>query len=270
MNQFTHKISAHTIELPTFSFLPSNGKIAPMHSRQIVGGVYTQLPHHINFNVEGWYKTMDNLMEYDGNHSYAPTVNDWQMDFSKGKGRSYGLETELLWHGLKTEMAAYYTLSWNERFFEDLYSQWFPDSHDNRHKLSLLFTHRFNKHFDMNISWHYHSGDRFTGTIQYTTEQNPNYGQEGELGGPEQVHRLYNTSPNNLQLPDYHRMDLGFNWRRVTRRGNESIWNLSLYNAYCHVNTIYAEIGIDEEGNAKAYKYGLIPIIPMFSYTLKF
>ena len=274
MNQFTHKMSTHTIELPTFSFLPSNDKIRPMHSRQAAAGIYTRLPSHLTFNVEGFYKTMDHLMEYKGNNSYAPTVTDWQINFSEGKGRAYGLETELSWKGPKTDASVYYTLSWNERFFGELYHKWFPDSHDNRHKLTLLFSHRFSEHFDMNISWHYHTGDRITESEQFTMEKNPSYDQDNDvvIGPiyPEIIHRFYHTTPNNFQLPDYHRMDLGFNWRKTTRRGNESIWNLSIYNAYCHINAVFAEVERDDEGKVKAYQYGLIPIIPMCSWTLKF
>ncbi len=274
MSQFTHKMSTHTIELPTFSFLPSNEKISPMHSRQIAGGVYTKLPCHFTFNVEGFYKTMDHLMEYKGNRAYSPTVTDWQFDFSEGKGRAYGMEAELSWKGPKTDASVYYTLSWNERFFEELYHSWFPDSHDNRHKLTLLFSHRFSEHFDMNVSWHYHTGDRITKSDQFTLEKNPGVSSDysvvvGSLP-PTIVHGLYNTTPNNFQLPDYHRMDIGFNWRKMTEKGKESIWNVSIYNAYCHVNAIYADVEWNNDSEIKAYRHGLIPIIPMFSWTLKF
>ena len=211
-------------------------------------------------------------MEYKGTNSYAPSVTNWQLDFSEGQGQAYGMETELSWKGKNTDLSAYYTLSWNERYFKNLYSKWFPDSHDNRHKFTLLFSHRFNKHFDLNLSWHYHTGDRITESSQFTMEENPHYGQDNELypQPPEIVHRFYNTTPNNFKLPDYHRLDLGFNWRKTTKRGHESIWNLSIYNAYCHVNAIFAEVQRDDNGNATAYQYGLIPIIPMFSWTLKF
>lgn len=39
--------------------------------------------------------------------------------------------------------------------------------------------------------------------------------------------------PNNVSLPAYHRLDLGINFRKTTKRGFERIWNISLYNAYC-------------------------------------
>ena len=274
MNQFTHKMSAHTIDLPTFCFLPSNEEIRPMHSRQVAAGLYTRLPHNVTLNIEGYYKTMDHMMEYKGQNLFAPTVSDWQKEFSEGRGRAYGLETELSWHGNKTDISAYYTLSWNERFFGDLYQDWFPDSHDNRHKLTLMFTQKFNKYFDMNISWHYHTGDRITESAYHTIQKNPYFGHENEYQEPQpefDLGQFFYSSPNNLKLPDYHRLDIGFNYRTITKRGNESIWNISIYNAYCHVNAMYAEISMDSATSKIVAKcYGLIPIVPMFSWTLKF
>lgn len=89
---------------------------------------------------------------------------------------------------------------------------------------------------------------------------------------------MYYEAPNNLKLPDYHRLDVGFNFRKTTRRGNESVWNLSLYNAYCSMNPIVAYIGDRYEFTKENLKglemvgeaFSIIPIIPSFSYTLKF
>ena len=81
-----------------------------------------------------------------------------------------------------------------------------------------------------------------------------------------------------MKVPAYHRLDIGFNFHKTTRRGNESIWNLSLYNAYCRMNPLASQvekyydftedniIGLTYHGVG----YGIIPIIPSFSYTLKF
>ena len=90
--------------------------------------------------------------------------------------------------------------------------------------------------------------------------------------------------PNSLKLPDYHRLDLGLNFKRTTRRGNESTWNLSIYNVYCRMNAVFAHITDEYEdyitpegypntrpsGRSIGEAFGLIPIIPTFGYTLKF
>ena len=81
--------------------------------------------------------------------------------------------------------------------------------------------------------------------------------------------RIY-TRPNNVNLPDYHRLDLGANFRKVSKGGKEHIWNIGIYNAYCRKNVVF--VSIDEREDKSLYGTGraIFPIIPSFSYTLKF
>lgn len=76
--------------------------------------------------------------------------------------------------------------------------------------------------------------------------------------------------PNNATLPAYHRLDLGVNFHKTTKRGYERIWNVSIYNAYCRMNALYAKVENMEEGAFNAKATGAFPIIPSFSYTIKF
>ena len=77
-------------------------------------------------------------------------------------------------------------------------------------------------------------------------------------------------APNNVSLPAYHRLDLGINFRKTTKRGFERIWNISLYNAYCRMNPMYATVKQNKDGTFTGKGQGVFPIIPSFSYTLKF
>lgn len=56
----------------------------------------------------------------------------------------------------------------------------------------------------------------------------------------------------------------------MTRRGNEATWNISVYNAYCRMNPIIAEVGRNDKHELKEITYGIVPIIPTFGYTLNF
>lgn len=267
MAQNNHLVSSNYLSLPTSFWMPSTDKIAPSKSRQLSAGVYFNLPHNIKFNVEGYGKTMDNLLEFRGKWGIYPPIHLWEESLVVGKGRSWGLESELSWADSKTSLTAYYTLSWSQRFFEDFYQFWYKDRNDNRHKLTLTGTRRIGKKFEVYASWNYHSGGWMTSQSQAIWE--------GEVGKwPE----MFFSYPNNLQVPDYHRLDLGCNFHKTTKRGNESIWNLSFYNAYCRINPIIAYVAerydFTEENlagfNFVGQAFGIIPIIPSFSYTLKF
>ena len=267
MSQNSHLISSTYLQLPTSFWMPSTSKIAPSRSRQVAGGVYVNLPHNIKFSVEGYYKTMSNLLEFRGRWGIYPPINLWEEILVTGKGRSWGAETSLTWSDEKTTLEAYYTLSWSQRYFPDFYHDWYKDRNDNRHKLTLIATRRFGKRFEMYASWNYHSGGWMTGESHGIWD--------GEIGGA--VETFYST-PNNLRVPDYHRLDIGFNFHKTTKRGNESIWNLSFYNAYSRMNPIGSQVEkyydfTEENIMGLTYYgagYGIIPIIPSFSYTLKF
>jgi hypothetical protein len=91
----------------------------------------------------------------------------------------------------------------------------------------------------------------------------PNHKEENEIG------KFYSKS-NNMALPAYHRLDIGANFTHRTRHGREGIWNVSIYNAYCHLNTMRMKIHEKDDGTYTATTSGYIPLIPSVSYTLKF
>ena len=276
MNQFNHQVATSYLDLPSNTWMPVTEKIAPMHSRQVAGGLYFTLPYGLSLNVEGWWKNMDNLREYTGSNSLFPPLTKWESSFSKGEGRSYGGEFEFAWRNQKVDASACYTLSWNERYFSNIYPDWYPDRNDHRHKINLSAAYKFSKRFELYASWNYHSGSRFTVPTQVVSqkidpEENPEYGIIHFGPDDGYRHRYFYSSPNNVKMPAYHRLDVGFNFRKTTRRGNESIWNLSVYNAYCRLNALTAFTDYDmDEHKFIGKATGIVPIIPSFSYTLRF
>ena len=69
------------------------------------------------------------------------------------------------------------------------------------------------------------------------------------------------------------------NLRHLTRRGNEVVWNISVYNAYNAMNPNFILTGyelFDDYSLARSTeritvnKLTVLPIIPSFSYTLNF
>lgn len=256
MNQFAHLISTNYLDVPTNCWLPSTSSVEPMHSKQVAMGVYSRLPMNFRLNMEAYYKTMDNILEYSGANSLFPPLDSWETSFHKGKGRAYGLEAEFGWNSHSLSFTAYYTLSWSERRFEGIWHSWYPHRHDNRHKLTLMGMWKMTDGVEVYANWNYNSGGWMTVP---THIYNP-----GEV-----FDRIY-TAPNNVNLPDYHRLDLGANFRKTTKRGNERIWNIGIYNAYCRKNIVF--VAISERDDKSLYGEGraIFPIIPSFSYTLKF
>lgn len=201
---------------------------------------------------------MYNLLEYAGSYSAFPPLTGWEDCYKSGQGRSWGAELDFGYDDGKTEVNVYYTLMWSQRKFEDFYPGWFRDRNDNRHKLTLMAKHKFTKRFEIYGAWNWHSGNWVTMATHQTEDKSVQVFLE----------------PNNIRLPDYHRLDVGLNFIRKTKRGNTSIWNLSIYNAYCRLNPITAYVSqVQLSDKVVAYygnSIGIIPIVPTFSYTLKF
>lgn len=279
MNQFVHQVTTFYVELPTSLWMPSTGKVAPMHSSQIAGGIYTDLPGGFHVDLEGWYKTMSHLLEYSGKLTFFPPVDSWEKSFCEGIGRSYGVETTVSYTRRKMEATAGYTLSWNKRKFDDIAVDWYADRNDNRHKLNLTLTYRPSRKVDLYAGWLFHSGSRIT--IPTHSVKREFYIEES----PERMWFHYSdrsdlyVGPYNMRMAPYHRLDLGANFRHVTKRGNEGIWNISIYNAYCRMNPITAAVydRVETIFPKKVTYFGesfegisVIPIIPTVSYTIKF
>ncbi len=261
MNQYVHGIASTSYDLPTNFWLPSTERMEPMHSRQFAAEFLADLPYGMRLEIGGFYRTLEHIHEYKGVNLFFPSIMDWETEFAEGQGLAYGAEASLGWKGEKMETNVYYTLSWSKRYFEEFFYDWYYDRNDARHKITADFSWRINDKIDLYAAWNYHTGARVTACSQ-------------ALGPDDGFGRFpdkFYDKPNNIILPAYHRLDVGANFRKTTRRGNERIWNVSLYNAYCRMNPF---ITVNYYEDARGAQYGKVagvfPIIPSFSYTLKF
>ena len=256
MSQFAHLVAAMYMDLPSNSWMPSTDSARPMTSDQVAGGLYFTPHKYWKINLEGWYKTMNHLLVYNGSNTFTPPLTEWEKSFTEGKGKSYGMELEATFDNGKLSLSAYYTLSWTLRNFEAIYGGWFPDRNDNRHKINLVASWHFAKNWNVFANWNYHSGNHITFPTHFI-----------EVDGKKRY--LYDA-PYNTSLPDYHRLDVGLDWCKTFRNSHSLDVNLSVYNAYNHLNASMAFLETREDGSFYGMAYGLIPIIPTITVTYKF
>ena len=289
MSQYVHKISNAMIDLPTDYWVPITGRLRPMYSHQMAMGAYWQPHRQWLLSVEGYYKRSHHLLQYNSWAGLVPPAGQWDKHVMDGQGRYYGLEVDATYHGHRLRLDAAYTLSWNERRFDEFYDQWYYDKFDNRHKVNLSLRYQIGKKAEMFAAWTYHTGNHLTFPTQYVQlPELPDgkpasveaFERQGYLTGEEANAAFIYERPNNITLPAYHRLDIGFNFHHTTKHGHERIWNISVYNAYCHLNPLWVDIEyrerkIDEVNLADQQRFKLkprafIPVIPSFSYTIKF
>ncbi len=282
MAQYLHLLSSSNVSLPTDLWVPVTARIEPMTSHQIAAGVFYNWKS-IDFSVEGYYKWMNNLMEYRNGSSFWSGTTEWEDKVCLGRGWAYGIEFLAQKTIGKVTGWVGYTWSRTLRQFEMLNNgDPFPAKYDRIHDLSITLQYKPNEHFDCGITWIYATGN--TATLALQEIPSDNYDPSSYTPSIAPFAGLYNdgdhynyvSARNNFRMPAYHRMDISANFHRRLRHGSRTI-SLSVYNVYNHQNpfTIYKSykyhttIG-DRTYGSSLVQLSIFPILPSVSYIYKF
>lgn len=281
INQFVQQVSSNYISLPTDLWQPITKDMKPLSSNQYSVGVYGSLTNNLFFSLEGWYKNMQNLVEYrEGVSTFNPNIS-WNEKTTLGKGWAYGADFNLVREVGKIRGSIGYGLLWNWRKFDELNGGLkFPAKFDNRHKININLTYSLNDRIEFNAGWTYMTGNRLTLSL-YNYDEIGNLFPDAPTNGVgdsgfdwEQSSGIdYFSSRNNIRMPAYHRLDIGMSLFKKLRNGRRTIWNFGLYNAYCRMNTmtIHKDNYMDSYRPHRVFqKFSLIPVVPSVSYTYEF
>lgn len=284
MNQYVHLISNSFISLPTDAWMPVTRKLKPLLSDQVSAGFYYDLNKTYSFSVEGYYKTMENLLEYRDGHTFTPSYLNWEDKLTAGDGRAYGAEFMVRKETGRTTGWIGYGLSWADRKFDELnLGERYPARFDNRHKLNIVVMHKISPKVEISAAWSYASGNHVTLSLEnYMENGSLNYvhGNGYDLPYTGSWGIDYYEGRNNYQLPAYHRLDLGIKIYRPKKKGRMGIWTVSIYNVYSRMNPFMihkTDKEVRDPSSSYGYKVvpvfktvGIMPIIPSVSYTYKF
>lgn len=183
---------------------------------------------------------MDNLLEYKDGASFLGESTDWEEKVSMGRGTAYGVEFLAQRSFGKTTGWVGYTWAHANRIFDKPGNiinngEPFPAKYDRRHDISLTLSHKFSERFDISGSWVFSTGNTATfGYREYRILTPPNYQDDNVPGSV-----LHVESRNNYRFNNYHRLDLGVNFHKMTKRGNRRTWNISIYNVYNQLNPFF-------------------------------
>lgn len=263
MSQSVHRIASTFLELPTDFWVPTTSAVRPTVSHQWAGGFYVERKAW-TASLEGFFKRTSRLLQYKEWLGLLPPAARWSQNITEGDGRACGVELDAAYRTPRMRASLAYTLSWSERRFPLLHAGWFRDQFDNRHVLDLNVRYKLSGRLSLSAAWTFHSGNRITLPEGYALQPSTPGEKSGEEAG------FIYSSPNNVALPAYHRLDLGADFRHTGKHGREHVWNVSVYNAYCHMNTMFVKVHKNDDGTFSARCKGYIPIIPSVSYTLKF
>ena len=287
MAQGIHLLSSSNLVMPSDIWISIDKDVPLMKSNQWAIGYNYEIAKGFDFSIEGFYKQMDNLLEYREGYSPMSPVSSWAQKIVTGEGESYGAELLLQKNTGKTTGWLAYTWSKSIRLFnrpgEEIFSgKKYYAGNDRRHNLNLVINHRFNEHWEASLAWNFQTGRR--GTLSTTTILGSGPSDLNESLGT-YIENIKNTltvihylpalssykERNGHQLPDVHRLDLGMTYTWKIGKLENKV-NLSVYNVYNHQNISNIYWGYDSNKmDAKQVLKGicLLPVLPSISYTLK-
>jgi len=263
--QNIHLLTNTTSIAPADVWRLSNRHIKPQIGLQFAAGIYrTFYDNGLEISIEGYYKNIDNLLEYKSGADLI--VNQvLETDIINAKGRSYGVEFLVRKKSGKLTGWMAYTYSRSEvlaasRFPEELVNsgEYFPSNFDQPHNLSVISNYKANRRINFSLNATYHSG-------RPTTLPFAQYELNGNV-------IPFFTERNQFRIPYYLRFDLAMNLEgnhRVDKLAHGS-WSLSVYNVLGRNNafSVFSEGG---SGGVQVYQLSIFSQpIPTISYKFKF
>jgi outer membrane receptor protein involved in Fe transport len=277
MAQYVHLLTNSNLGMPTDLWVPTTDMLSPQYSDQVAAGLACNFRSEYELSLEGYYKTMSNVIEYKEGASVFDVHSQWEDKVLQGEGRSYGMEffaqkktgSFTGWIG--------YTLSWSDRQFEALnHGKRFSYKYDRRHDISVVLMQKFGKRVEISGTWVFGSGSCVTIPVGVFDATDPIYPdvQEDVTAYSER---------NGYRMAPYHRLDLSVSLIKK-KRLYERRWIFGVFNAYNRRNPYYisatkdyksdvADFFAPDTGEQTRYYYrqvSLFPIIPSISYQFKF
>lgn len=258
--QNLHLIANSTSSTPTDKWIASTNIIKPEISDQFSLGYYKDLRDGLyELNVETYYKTMQNQIDYrDGADVYNGN-NAIESELLFGKGRAYGVEWLLRKRTGRLSGWISYTLSKTERQIDGINNgAWYNARQDRTHDIAIVAMYQLNKKWTLSANWVYYTGDAVTFPAgKYIVDDQTTY---------------YYTERNGYRMPNYHRLDLGATMQLKQRKRWSSELTFSLYNAYGRENayTIEFQDSKDDPNKTVANQLAIFKFIPSVSYNFKF
>jgi hypothetical protein len=264
MTQNVHLLSHNSLGLSLDAWLPSTSNIKPMYARQVAAGIDWQFARQFGISLDGYYKTMSNLIEYKEGINGLEKQTDWESLVSIGKGNAYGLE--FLFKKKSGVVSGWisYTYSRSIRQFESLnHGQPFPYRYDRPHNLSVVAIWNVCDWVNISATWVYYTGAAYTMPATYYPLMCPD---GSDTGG---IVKEY-PPRNSYRMPDYHRLDVSASFTKKKKHGT-NIWSVGVYNLYNRKNPYYMYPDKNDYTGKTYMKYVCIfPIMPFVNYEFKF
>ncbi|MCF7805196.1 MAG: TonB-dependent receptor [Candidatus Marinimicrobia bacterium] len=242
-------------------WFPSDNSIAPASATHYVAGVEMDLPGDLTGTIEGYYKDMPQLYQFN---TQATRVYKGEDLFHSGRGWAYGADFNLEKKTGDFTGWVSYSLGWTKRTFDAVNDgkTYYP-RFDRRHSIKTVGAYRINERWSANFAWTYGTGQGYTRPMGHYQLQFPEDETSFVIGGER----------NNARMPHYHRLDMGV---RYTKQLPESVmleswsWYLQIFNAYNRRNLWHKNVNFMADGTAEVSEVRMLPILPTAGIEFSF
>ena len=263
--QYIHLLSHNTTVSPVDTWKLSDLNIKPQRSQQYTFGIYGNLGESgFEASIEGFYKKSKNLLDFRTGAELLLKENV-ETETLQGEGKAFGIEILLKKQLGKLNGWLAYTYS---RSFVKLDSQFsenringgdfFPSNFDKPHDISMVTNYKFTKRLSFSANFVYQTGRPITYPVGQFEFENSEF--------------TIFSDRNKFRIPDFYRLDLGFNieGNHKIKKLAHSFWSISVYNVLGR-NNPYSLFFVTEDGNVKALQSSIFGIpIPTITYNFKF
>jgi hypothetical protein len=240
MHQFINQVTNEDVLEGSRDFwILADEELPPGFSEHYILGLELETTDYL-FSVEGYYKTLENLLEFTQRIRRNPRdlgndPGNYSADFFVGNGYARGIEflaqkkfgTFSGWLG--------YTIGKVEYTFPGIDAgDSFPASQDRTHEVKLVGTYTLDK-------WAF-SGAWIFGTGQPYTSPESQYFITLLNGETESY--IHVSEKNSYRLPDYQRLDLSVAYGFENKSFNGEL-GFSVFNVYNHKNVWYRKYDLE-------------------------
>lgn len=265
LRQYIHMLSNTTSVSPTDIWKLSDSNIRPQVGNQVALGYYQNFrANTIEFSVEGYYKTMQDFLDYKSGATLVMN-HHIETDVVNAEGKAYGVELMLRKMTGKLNGWASYTYSRtlvrvnNPEAAEVINNgEYYPSNFDKPHDFTMVSNYRFSQRFSTSLNFTYSTGRPITLPLAKYYDGN--------------VQRILYSDRNAYRVPDYYRVDFAMNieGNHKVRKLAHSSWTLAVYNLTGRRNP-YSIYFKSEDGKVKGYKLSIFGNpIPTVTYNFKF
>ena len=257
--QYMHLLTNATSSTPTDTWIMSSNNVRPQMTNQLALGLFNTLRSGTyEFSLEGYYKDMQNLIDYRNGADVL--FNELiEGDLLSGNGKAYGIE--FLAKKKRGRFSGQFGYTWSRSFRQidginngDKYSA----RQDRIHDLNIVALFQLNERVSLSSNFVYYTGDA-------VTFPSGRYYVDGMLVP------LY-TARNAERMPDYHRLDFGLTIEGKENESYTSSWSIGIYNVYGRENAF--SISFEPSDNdplvTEAVQLSLFKYVPSITYNFAF